>query len=309
MKKTLYYILICLTVLNADTLDDAKELEKEGKYKEANSLYKTLLKEDRITNKQVDYFEQKIDKSNDKETNFTIKQIINSNFEIYPYKDNYFLPFTYDFKKKDGRKKAEAKFQISFKKPITYNLFSLNETINIAYTQTSYWQIYKQSAPFRETNYKPEIYILFPYSKLNHTLLKAYKISLMHESNGRDNESSRSWNRIYIEGLFQISNVFLSSKVWARIPDKKDDNPNLYKYYGYGEIEISHIYRDNIYKLKLRNNLKFSKDNKGFIEFSYSFAVKKNYFAYMQISSGYAESLIDYDKEINRISIGISLSR
>ena len=255
MKKILYYILICLTFINANTLKEAQQLEKEGKYKEANSLYKTLLKHDKITKKQLDFFENKIDKFDDKETNLTIKQIISSSFEIFPYKDNYFLPFTYDLNEKKGREQGEAKFQISFKKPITYNFFGLNETINIAYSQTSYWQIYKESAPFRETNYKPEIYVLFPYVKLEHTALKAYKISLMHESNGRENETSRSWNRVYIEGFFQVSKVFISAKAWTRIPDKKDDNPHIYKYYGYGEIEIAHIYRDNIYKLRLRNNL------------------------------------------------------
>ena len=74
-------------------------------------------------------------------------------------------------------------------------------------------------------------------------------------------------------------------------------------------MNFSYVYRHNILKLKLRNNFKLNKENKGLIQIDYSFAFRKNAFAYVQLSSGYGESLIDYDKEINRISVGISLSR
>ena len=310
MKK-IYSLLFLSSLLfaNNDVLREAQELEKQGKYKEANILYKKLLQKDSITNKQVQFFNENIDKSEDEETNQSIEQVITSSFDIYPYKDNYFLPFSYDLKNKKDRENMEAKFQISFKKPISYNFFSLNEAINLAYTQTSFWQIYKESAPFRETNYKPELYILFPYKNLDHTSLKAYKLSLMHESNGREGEQSRSWNKIYAEAYFQVGDMFIKPQVWYRIPDSKDDNPDLYKYYGYGEMNFSYVYRHNILKLKLRNNFKLNKENKGLIQIDYSFAFRKNAFAYVQLSSGYGESLIDYDKEINRISVGISLSR
>ena len=237
---------------NEDILKEAQTLEAQGKYKEANVLYKKLLKKDTITNKQIKFFKKNIDKSKDKETNLSMQQMITSTFDIYPYKANYFLPFSYDLKDKNDRENAEAKFQISFKKPISYNLFSLNETINVAYTQTSFWQIYKDSSPFRETNYKPELYVLFPYEKLEHTSLKAYKLSLMHESNGQAGDNSRSWNKLYLEAYFQVNNLFIQPKIWYRIPDSKDDNPDLYKYYGYGELNFSYIHKQNLFKSKTK---------------------------------------------------------
>ena len=309
MIKLLTFLLTLIITLNANDIQKAQKLEELGKYKEANLLYKKLLKTDSITNKQLEFFQEKIDKSDDEETNSTIKQVLTSSFDMYAYRDNYFLPISYTNTNDKSRKNLEAKLQFSFKKPISYNYFRLNETINFAYTQTSYWQIYEKSAPFRETNYKPEVFILFPYYKLKHTALKAYKLGLMHESNGRDGIYSRSWNKAYIEAYFQYKELFLSPVIWYRIPEKDDDNSDLLDYYGYGEFNVSYVYKSNIYKLKLRNNLKFNKHNKGYIEISHSFALNKNTFAFIQMSSGYAESLIDYDKEINRISIGISLSR
>jgi len=310
MKK-IYSLLFFASLIfaNNNVLKEAQELEKQGKYKEANALYKKLLQKDSITNKQVTFFKENIDKSKDKETNLSMQQMLTSSFDIYPYKANYFLPFSYDLKDKNDRENAEAKFQISFKKPISYDFFSLNESINLAYTQTSFWQIYKDSSPFRETNYKPEIYALFPYKNLDHTALKAYKLSLMHESNGQGGNKSRSWNKLYLEGFFQVDNIFIMPQLWYRIPDSKDDNPDLYKYYGYGELNLAYVYKQNLLKVKLRNNFNFSKENKGLVQIDYSFAFRKNAFAYVQLSSGYGESLIDYDKEINRISFGISLSR
>lgn len=63
--------------------------------------------------------------------------------------------------------------------------------------------------------------------------------------------------------------------------------------------------------MSIRNNLKLDNDNKGFAELNWAFPFfnSKNTFGHVQLSSGYGDSLIDYDKEINRIGFGISISR
>jgi len=79
---------------------------------------------------------------------------------------------------------------------------------------------------------------------------------------------------------------------------------------GYGDVKFFYAYKDHTFKALIRNNLNFS-DNKGYGEFNWSFPFtkRKNTFGYVQLSSGYGDSLIDYNKEVNRISFGISLSR
>ncbi len=230
-------------------------------------------------------------------------------FGIYPYKENYFLFYTYDTGRTPGRKREEAKFQLSFMKPMLYNIFGLNEVYAFAYTQKSFWQIYSHSSPFRETNYEPEVMVLFP---IKHSILDGIKISLNHQSNGQDIPKSRSWNRVILETFYSFGNIRVNFQLWYRIPEKKndDDNPDILHYLGNGQIEIYIPYKSHLFKFTLRNNLK-SSHNRGAFQFDWSFPVGyfKNTYIYFQYFSGYGESLIDYNRPIDKFGIGLMLTR
>ena len=272
-------------------------------------------------------------------------------FGIEPYKDNYFLPLSY-YKDNPANvptryhvndpnspvtqdelyydNNVEAEFQFSLKKQISYDFFGMNELIYFGYTQTVYWQLYSYSAPFRETNYKPEIFMSVPVSyALDQTIgLKALKYGFLHESNGQDGYQSRSWNRLYISALWQWKNLFLGSRVWYRIPEddkpseyytgslgpkyadaKGDENPDIDKYLGYGDLKMDYLNGKSQYSLLLRNNLR--QDNKGAIELSYSYPVlsSQNFFLYLKAFHGYGNSLIEYDVQVSKIAMGFSFSR
>lgn len=334
-----------LLLATQSDMQKAQLLEKEGKYKEAMLLYKkialknspdiktqenkiekkqSLVLEDTLENKKDEafifddikksFYDKHLDKIDDNETRDTVKEMISSNFGLSPYKMNYILPVTYDVNKKNDRKEFETKFQISFEKPLLHNLFGLDGVLSAAYTQTSWWQTFAHSSPFRETNYQPEIFLTFPNDNKN-SRLKASKISLIHESNGED-DKSRSWNRVYAEAYYQFNNLFLVPKVWYRIPEDKadDDNPDIDKYLGYGDLTFIYPYKKHNFEVKLRNNLRFNKNNKGAIEINWSFPLPSSIatfgnYGFVQIFSGYGESLIDYDKEIHKIGLGIAFSR
>ncbi len=252
-------------------------------------------------------------------TNQTLQQIIFSSFDVKPYRMNYLLPITYDNVSHIGRKNIETKFQISFKKILAKNIFGLDDKLFLGYTQTSWWQTSEKSSPFRETNYMPELFMFFPYIH-KYSPLKAYKIGILHQSNGRGKELSRSWNRVYMSGIFQTKGIFIVPRVWYRIPEhaKKDindtsgdDNPDIYDYLGYGDLKISYPYKKNLFSLLLRNNLKFNGRNRGAVQFDWTFPLPwiSDTFGYLQIFSGYGESLIDYNKRNDKIGLGFSITR
>jgi len=337
MKKTILLSLFtsfCLASSMDEIYQQALELEKQGEYKEAILLYKKALnmknsiKDEYIldlsknqnhevqtfTKLKREFYENQVNKIDDKETSHSIEQMITGEFGLYPYRKNYLLPATYDLQNKEDREQFETAFQFSIEKPISYNFFGMNESISAAYTQKSFWQTSADSSPFRETNYQPEVFVQFPYK--NSQTLKGYKIALNHESNGRNNENSRSWNRIYLESYLQFSNLFVIPRVWYRIPEKSedDDNPDIYKYYGYGDLTLLYPYKKHTFELKLRNNFRLNDGNKGAAQLNWTFPLPdfmstSNSYGFLQLFSGYGESLIDYDREINKIGFGIAFSR
>ena len=231
----------------------------------------------------------------------------------------------------------EVEFQISFKKQLSYDFFGLNEFLFVAYTQSVWWQIYEQSSPFRETNYKPEIYLSIPSSSYYDETygLKAVRYGFLHNSNGQDGYRSRSWNRLYVKWLWQWENLFLASKIWYRIPEKGktdnyyngngleadatqtdphqagDDNPNIEQYLGYGDLTFHYLYKKSQLSSLLRYNFGVRGKNRGAVElnYSYPFFDSKNMFWYAKFFNGYGESLIDYNRCITKTSIGFSFSR
>ncbi len=302
----------------------AQALEKKGEFKQAMLLYKKaanltikkkVVKKDEKNPELKDIKNSILASCTDEETKETIAQIIDDKFGVQPYRMNYLLPATYGSVKHGDAKRFETKFQLSLKKRIFTNLLNMDESIYLAYTQTSYWQTAKSSSPFRESNYEPELFVMFPYK--TDSALKAYRAGIVHQSNGQGGTLSRSWNRIYLQGYFQYFGAFISPRAWYRIPESEktsptdssgDDNPDIYKYLGYGDLSISYPYKKHLFSLTLRNN--FNSPNRGSAQFDWTFPILNNgVFGYLQLFSGYGESLIDYNKRDDKIGIGFAITR
>ena len=332
MNKKLFFVIISLftTIIFAseanDALTMAQDYEKNGDIQNAMKYYKkaALLSVKRAKksylNKNepiVKYGNNEIKSYENNQTNETIKQIIYSSFDIKPYKSNYLLPVTYDRVNHKSRKNVETKFQLSFKKALSHNLLGLDEKIYAAYTQTSWWQTTADSSPFRETNYEPEIFMVAPYSNAN-SPFKAYKIGLVHQSNGQGEAKSRSWNRLYLSGIFQYSGIFFEPRIWYRFKEGEknidgsgDDNPDIHNYLGYGDLKVVYPYQKHLFSLLLRNNARFSNENRGAIQVDWTFPLPwiNDAYGYIQLFNGYGESLIDYNKRSQRIGLGFAITR
>ncbi|MGP1485900.1 MAG: phospholipase A [Campylobacter sp.] len=306
------FLIISIVFLHAGTNDElfnkAQILENDGKYAEAMKIYKILARQNfdldtKTTQSQVKP-SKKVEKALQESTQTSRSDEI---LGIRLYDLNYLLPASVATKHIDGRRSFETKFQLSLQKPIAHNLFGLDESIVAAYSQTSWWQTASSSTPFRETNYRPEIFVSIP-TNFAFPHIKALNFGLLHESNGRGGEYSRSWNRFYAKGEFVFGKIAITPRIWARIPDAKDDNPNITSYIGRADITAFVPIGEHFLRAMLRNNLHFDKTNKGASELSWLFPFgKSGIYGYLQYFTGYGESLIDYNRNINKISIGFSI--
>lgn len=207
----------------------------------------------------------------------------------------------------------EAKYQISFKVPLLTGLLDDRTTLWFGYTQASFWQVYNraESAPFRETNYEPELFVRYRTDwKLGPGTLNGVTLGFSHQSNGQSEPRSRSWNRIIGSAGYSYDRWLFMVQPWYRLPEgsDSDDNADLDRYVGYADfIGVYKLSEDKTLSLKLRNNFR-SEDNKTSFELGYSFPMGGRLKGFIQYYNGYAESLIDYNKRVHRFGIGVMLN-
>ncbi|WP_298453064.1 phospholipase A [uncultured Marinobacter sp.] len=205
----------------------------------------------------------------------------------------------------------EAKYQISFKVPLLTGWLEDRTTLWFGYTQRSFWQVYNKddSAPFRETNYEPEVFLRHQTNwNLGAVTLSGVTIGMNHQSNGQSEPRSRSWNRVKASAGFTSGRWLFVVEPWYRIPeDSKDDNEDIERYLGHANYGVIYkLAEDRTFSLNLMNNLR--SDNRTSVEFGYSFPLGGTIKGFFQYYNGYGESLIDYNHRIERFGLGIMLN-
>lgn len=209
------------------------------------------------------------------------------------------------------QKRTETKMQVSFKSKIAEDLFKSRADLWFGYTQKSDWQIYNQgnrSAPFRNTDYEPEIFITQPVkSKLPFGgRLRMLGLGFAHQSNGQSRPESRSWNRVYAMAGMEWGRLTVIPRVWTRVFEKNNDdndNPDLAKYMGYGDLKLQYRLAD---KQNLSATLRYNpRSGRGAAEAAYTFPIKGKLQGIVRGFHGYGESLIDYNHKQNGIGIGL----
>ncbi len=211
----------------------------------------------------------------------------------------------------DGVDDVETKFQISFKTKAVENLFGDNGDIWMGYTQSSRWQVYnsENSRPFRETNYEPEVLLVFR----NNYSIGGWKgrmaaIGINHQSNGRSDPMSRSWNRIMFNVGLDRPDWAITFRPWIRISDgSDDDNPGIEDYMGRGDVTVVHTRGDQTFALMARHSLRSGDRSHGALQFDWGFPVSSHLKGHLQVFSGYGESMLDYDHKATYVGFGISV--
>lgn len=236
---------------------------------------------------------------------------------FFPHEPFYFIA---------GTKSPNAKFQISFK----YQLFlgegevaeqvPLMTNLFAGYTQVSLWDWNKASAPFYDSNYKPEMLCSLRMIERGEWF-DWFRLDLaggfQHESNGRDGLSSRSINIAYLRPTLIFGEpdhfqVTLTPRGWVYLGDLSD-NPDIGNYRGHVELRVvagwEHAFQFNAL-LHAADGLRHGSAELGLSHPLFHVpGLKPSVFLYAQYFTGYGESLLSYNQRSSIFRVGFSLFR
>ena len=218
-------------------------------------------------------------------------------------------------------KHGDARFQLSF----NYRLFSPEgpvvglapflKGLYFGYTQNSFWDLGEDSKPFRDTSYRPS---LFWQGKVEGPkwLPQTWKAGYEHESNGKEDEDSRSIDTLFFEPRWQ--HEFADGSVASFNPRiraylDKEENPDIQHYRGYVNWGAQYGWNDG-----WKFSLNYLQGTAGYataqVDASYPLGTEVfsniGSFIHFQYFTGYGETLLNYDeRKSDQFRIGISIVR
>lgn len=222
------------------------------------------------------------------------------------YKDNYFITGI-PLNEKVTNSTADAMFQVSIRHRLTKSILPFKTFAYITYTQKSFWNIYAESSPFRDTNYNPGIGLAKSILRGNQ-LLGTIFFQVKHESNGKEKADSRSWNYLSIAAKYYInSRLNISGEFWIPYVDG-GNNKDLLDYKGLGQININCVDNNQKWWFEIQLNQRKGFGNINTVA-SIAFKVSKssNQYLFLRLQDGYGDSFQDYNRYSMNVRIGICI--
>lgn len=222
------------------------------------------------------------------------------------YQDIFFITGV-PLNEKITKTTADAAIQISFRQRLTRSVLPFKLFAYLTYTQKSFWDIFLDSSPFRDTNYNPGIG-LGRYLVYKNQLAGAASIQLKHESNGRDEEESRSWNYLDFSAKYYFNpRLNVTGEFWIPF-SKGTENNDLNDYKGLGQLSFNYISHEQKWWLsaELNQRKKFGNINTT-LSLGYIISKDTNLYVFSRFYNGYAESLLNYNKYTMNIRVGICI--
>lgn len=221
------------------------------------------------------------------------------------YKDNYFIfggPIGY----KPTKGNTNIKFQLSISQKLTRSTLPLGTYLYLFYTQKVFWNVLENSMPMTDLNFNPGIGLAKPLFVRNRYIGKAFFI-IEHESNGRDGDKSRSWNKISLGGNIIIDpNIMVHGKVWIPIVDGMN-NKDILDYSGIYQVGMQFYSNNRRFTgsvlLTKRRGWKLNYNTT--IELAYRLWNRDNQYIFLQYYNGYGEGLLEYNVYHSTLRLGI----
>lgn len=219
------------------------------------------------------------------------------------YKDNYIV-IGADLLHKVNRDNSDAKFQISIIQRLTNSVLPFKTYLFLTYSQLAFWDVFKKSFPFRDINFNPTIGLGRPLVYQNR-YLGDISIQFEHESNGKDEEDSRSWNKVSFSGLFKFNRHWtFFGKLWIPIIDGQN-NRDLVSYKGYGTFALNYSQRNRYNISVILNPRSGGMFNANMIvNAAYRLFKNENQYLFFELYNGYGEGLLDYREFHQRFRLG-----
>lgn len=222
------------------------------------------------------------------------------------FKDTYFVTGI-PLDEKVNRQSADAMFQISIRQRLTKSVLPFNTFLYLTYTQKSFWDIYAESSPFRDTNYNPGLGVGRAIFYKNR-LVGGMFIQFKHESNGRDEEDSRSWNYISFSGKYYLNpHINISGEFWIPFVDG-ENNKRLIDYRGIGVVGFNFLSNKEKWWISAEMNPRKGFGNINTVAtIAFKISESSNQYLFLKFSDGYGESLLDFNKYSMNLRAGICI--
>ena len=210
-------------------------------------------------------------------------------------------------------RRLDAKLQLSIRTKLFEDVLLPGGDLWFAYTAQSIWQIYsgELSRPFRSTDHEPELIYIVPtrVDLPGGFKLRMAGLGIAHQSNGQGLPFSRSWNRVYALAGVEKGNFALSARYNERIRESgNDDNPDLVGFRGRTDLFAIWTPGAQTVSALWKTNFDF---HRGSLQVDWTYPVKrsdpKGLRWYVQVFTGYGESLIDYNYRQTSIGAGLTL--
>lgn len=221
------------------------------------------------------------------------------------YKDNYFI-FGPAIGPKMTDKNTNVKFQISVAQRLTKSTLPLGTYLYLFYSQKVFWNVLENSMPMTDLNFNPGVGLAKPLFVKNRFIGRVI-LCLEHESNGRDGDASRSWNKISLGANIMIDpQLTVHGKFWIPIVDGMN-NKDILDYSGIYQVGLQAFstnrrFNVGVTLVKRRGwNLNYNT----IIELSYRLWRRDNQFLFMQYYNGYGEGMLEYNKFHSQLRVGI----
>lgn len=217
---------------------------------------------------------------------------------------------------------TNARFQLSFKfhilKPDNPSSKAFLDNLYFGYTQLSVWDLEAESAPFRDSNYRPSLFYYVPDTGVRAGWFTSLGVAagIEHESNGKAGDDSRSINTVFVKPILTFGNP--SDYHWTVAPKlyaylEKKDNSDIQDYRGYMDLLVLWG-KPNGWQIgaTLRKGMK---RNYGSVDVQVTYPLGKlipgtGGYIWLGYFTGYGEDMLDYNRHSpSQVRIGYSVFR